>query len=85
MATTTGPVETKVKTATAGSYLGGLTLLAILNGVNDIELVKSWPDWAEIIFGPIVPSLVTFIAGWLAKHTPRRDLNAVDPTRGPIG
>lgn len=71
---TTAPVETKVKAASVGSYLGGLALMAILNGVSDANLIAGFPDWLEAFIAPMVPTALAFVAGYVARHTPRRDL-----------
>lgn len=67
------PVEKKVTVATLASYLGGLALLAILNGVADTDLVASLPDAVEVFIAPMIPTAVTFIAGYVTRHTPRND------------
>jgi len=70
---TPAPVEKKVTVATVASYLGGLGLLAILNGVADTNLITELPDVVEVFVAPIIPSLITFIGGYVARHTPRND------------
>ncbi len=68
-------LERKVKAAAAGSYLGSVALLAVLQAVNsDLSLIDFLPDWAETILVPLVPAAITTVAGWAAKHTPRPDL-----------
>jgi hypothetical protein len=71
---TKAPIETKVKAASLGSYLGGVALLAILNGVTTANLVAGMPDWLEVFLAPMVPTAVAFVSGFVAKHTPRPDL-----------
>lgn len=74
---TTSKVESKVWWATAGTYLGGVAVMAIVNAVtsNDNELLlAAMPDALEQFVMPSVPAVVSFIAGWVAKHTPRPDL-----------
>ncbi len=61
------PVESKVKAGTAAAAVSGLALWALGHyvfkaGVPDV--VASWTY-------AIVPALLTFGAGYLAKHTPR--------------
>src|SRR6266568_4751886 len=63
------PVESKVKAGTAAAAVSGLALWALGHyvfkaGVPDV--VASWTY-------AIVPALLTFGAGYLAKHTPRLD------------
>lgn len=68
-------VESKVKAGTAGAYLGLLALLAPLQAVQaDLDLIAFLPDWLETLAIPLVPGLVTYVAGWVAKHQPRPDL-----------
>lgn len=67
-------VEAKVKASTFASYLAGLALLAVLNGITDTNLVAGLPDWLEVIVAPFVPAVVTLAAGYIARHTPRPDL-----------
>lgn len=68
------PVETKVKAAAWATYLGLVALLAVLNAVADANLVAVLPDLVEVFVAPILPALITFVAGWTAKHTRRYDL-----------
>lgn len=65
------PIERKVSVATGATYLGTLAVLAVLNGVADTNLISQIPDWAEVIFAPLIPSLITFLGGYAAPHTPR--------------
>jgi hypothetical protein len=62
------PVETKVKASTAAAAVSGLALWAIgryvFKGGAVPDVVASWVY-------VIVPSVITFAAGYLAKHTPR--------------
>jgi hypothetical protein len=67
------PVEKKVTAATFASYLGGVALLAILNGVADTNLITALPDVVEVFVAPLVPTAITFIGGYVARHTPRND------------
>lgn len=69
-----GPVEKKVKYATVASYVGGLALMAILNGIGDANLIAGLPDVIEAFVAPMLPTALTFVAGWVARHTPRPDL-----------
>lgn len=71
------PVEKKVTWATVGAYLGGLALMAIVNAVSsDPGLVGALPDALEMFVVPLVPTVVAFVSGWVARHTPRPDLPA---------
>lgn len=72
-------IETKVKAAAIASYLGGVVILALVNAFtgNDNQLLlDTLPDAIEPFVLPVVPAVVTAIAGWAAKHTPRPDLGA---------
>lgn len=65
-----GPIETKVTAATIGAAVSGLGLWALQTYVFKGEL----PLPVTAAVQTIVPAIVTFIAGWLAQHTPRPDL-----------
>ncbi len=70
-------VETKVTWATIGAYLASLFLVAIANGLQDVDhalVLGAMPEALETILLPALPAAVTFVSGWLAKHTPRPDL-----------
>ena len=63
----TAPVETKVKAGTAAAAVSGLALWALGRYVfrGDVpDVVASW------VYA-IIPALITFAAGYAAKHTPR--------------
>jgi hypothetical protein len=69
--------EAKVKAGTAGAYLGLLAVLAPLQAVQaNLDLIAFLPDWLETLAIPLVPGLVTYVAGYVAKHEPRPDLPA---------
>ena len=60
-------VETKVKAGTAAAAVSGLALWALGRYVfkGDVpDVVASWTY-------AIIPALLTFAAGYAAKHTPR--------------
>lgn len=69
-------VETKVKAGAVASYLGLAALLAVLNGVTDINLVAALPDVIEVLVAPVIPAATGLVAGYLARHTPRPDLES---------
>lgn len=82
------PIEKKVTWGSVGAYLGGIAIMAVLNAVSsDGGLVSALPDWLEVFVIPVVPAMVAFISGWIAKHTPRPDLPATNviPHDGPTG
>lgn len=66
-------VETKVKAASLATYFGLVALLAVLNAVSDANLVTALPDVVEVFVAPLLPTLITFVSGYQAKHTPRDD------------
>ncbi|MER7212439.1 hypothetical protein ABT340_35750 [Streptosporangium sp. NPDC000239] len=74
--TTSRPaVEAKVKWATLGTYLGSVAALSVLQAVNsDLSLIAFWPDWLETITVPLIPTAITAVSGFMARHTPRPDL-----------
>lgn len=65
------PVETKVKAASVATYLGLVALLAVLNAVSDANLIAGLPDVVEVFVAPLVPTAIAFVAGYVAKHSPR--------------
>ena len=69
-----GPIEVKVSAATIASAVSGLGLWALQTYVfrTDVPL----PVVAAVT--TVVPAVVTFIAGYLAPHTPRPDLRAAE-------
>lgn len=69
---TNAPVERKVTAASAAAYLGSTGLLGILAAVQDNARLLEWmPDTLSPLVLAVVPTLITFAAGWRAKHTPR--------------
>jgi hypothetical protein len=69
------PVEAKVKWTSLGGFLGSVGLLAVLQAVDaDHSLIEFWPDWAEAITIPLLPTAIATVAGWKAHHTRRPDL-----------
>ncbi|MEU1008209.1 holin [Streptomyces sp. NPDC005890] len=66
------PVEKKVTAASVAAYLASTALLAVLAAVqNDARLVGWMPDALAPFVLALVPTAVTFVSGWAAKHTPR--------------
>ena len=68
-----GPVETKVQASTAVAAVSGLALWALGRYVFKGDVPDVVVSWIYVI----VPGVLTFAAGYLAKHTPRPD--AVPP------
>lgn len=70
-------VETKVKWSTVGAFVGFSALMYVLELVASTPvLVTPLPDAVEPLVIGIIPSLVTFVAGYRARHTVRPDLQA---------
>lgn len=68
-------VEWKVKAATAGSYIGGVLALALLQIASDgavTALVRSaLPPSVALFVLPLLPTAITFATAWITRHTPR--------------
>jgi hypothetical protein len=60
-------VETKVKASTAAAALSGMVLWALGRYVFKGTVPDVVASWVYVI----VPALITFAAGYVAKHTPR--------------
>lgn len=74
MASSSDPIETKVKASSAATYLISLASLAILGGVtDDPSLISGMPDALEPFVLALIPAATTAITGWAAPHTPRAD------------
>lgn len=66
------PVEKKVTAATAGAYVASTALLAGLAAVQEhAELVSFLPDGLAPFVLAIVPTAITFVAGWAKRNNPR--------------
>ncbi|MEV0113290.1 holin [Streptomyces sp. NPDC050844] len=64
--------EKKVTAASVAAYLASTGLLAILGAVqDDARLVSGLPDSLAPFVLALVPTAITFVPGWAAKHTPR--------------
>lgn len=64
------PVETKVSAATVGAVASGFVVWLLGTYVFHADV----PLPVTALVAVAVPGVVTFAAGWLAPHTPRRDL-----------
>lgn len=72
-----GPIETKVKAATAAAYIGTTGLLASLTAVQDQPGLIGWlPAWLTPFVLGLLPAAVTAVSGYRASHTPRSDAAA---------
>ncbi len=75
MASSSAPIETKVKASSALAYLASLAGLAVLGGVtDDPSLISGMPDALEPFVLALLPAAGSWIAGWAAPHTPRSDV-----------
>lgn len=66
--------EAKVVASTLASAATG----AVIGVLNDVEtnntLLDPIPHALQIVMLVAIPTAVTFLAGWRAKHTPRPDI-----------
>jgi hypothetical protein len=68
---TTAPIEAKVKAASTATFLAGL-VIAVLNAVvADNSLLGPLPVWLQAPILALVPTALTWLAGYQARHTPR--------------
>lgn len=68
-------IETKVKASTAGTFLVSAAIAVLNQTAGDDALMGSLPGWAQTLALLAVPSAVTFLSGWKARHTARPDLS----------
>ncbi|HEX5566889.1 MAG TPA: holin [Streptomyces sp.] len=66
------PVEKKVTAATAATFVGSTALLGALEAVRDNAELVGWlpPALAPFVLA-LIPTAITFVSGWAARHTPR--------------
>lgn len=65
-------VEPKVKWATGAAYLASSGLLGVLGAVEDDgRILEALPNPLGALLLAVVPALITFAAGWKARHAPR--------------
>jgi hypothetical protein len=69
-------VETKVKAASTAAAITGL----VLSLLGAYVFKGSVPEWGQAAIDTVVTGGLTFVAGWLAKHTPR----VVDTPAAPV-
>ena len=65
-----GPVEAKVSAATIAAVLAALAVWVLQVYVFRGEV----PAPVSAAVQVVVPAVCAFVAGWLARHTPRPDL-----------
>lgn len=64
-------IELKVIAATAATFAVSV-VLAVLNEIqNHHELLGSTPGALQFVIVAVIPTAVTFLSGYMAKHTPR--------------
>lgn len=73
------PVETKVQASTAAAAVSGIVLWILGRYAFKGTVPDVVASWVYVL----VPAVITFAAGYLARHTPRPDLSA--KTDGPPG
>jgi hypothetical protein len=66
-----GPIEKKVTAATVGTFLSTVVVAVLNASVGNDALLGSLPAWLQPFVIVVGPSLVTFVSGYSAKHTPR--------------
>ncbi len=71
----TGPVETKVTAATTAAVLSSLVVWALDEYAFPADTVPGVVEAAVVL---LVTGAVTFLAGYMAKHTRRPDLPAAE-------
>jgi hypothetical protein len=64
----TGSNITTATTAGGATYVGATLLLALLNAFANPDLRTGMPGWVEVFVAPLVPALVTLVAGYVAKN-----------------
>jgi hypothetical protein len=71
-------VEKKVSAASAAAYVGSTGLLAGLAAIQDNARLVEWmPDGLSPFLLALVPTAITFVGGWVAKHSPRNRVTGV--------
>jgi hypothetical protein len=72
-------VEVKVVTSTLGSF-GASVAIAILNATaGDSELLGHLPPWLQFVIITFVPSIVTFLGGYVKGSTTSRTSDSYVP------
>lgn len=60
-------IETKVKASTTAATITGAVTAWITSNV----LPPADAPWLSLIIGGVVTGALTFLAGWMTRHTPR--------------
>lgn len=71
------PVEAKVKAATGAAAVAGLLVWLL----EEYVFGAAAPEAVEAAVDVLVPAAAALVAGWLARHTPRIDLAALQAAR----
>ena len=76
------PVEAKVKTSTIAASITGFVLAALASWIGE-PAPEAIVTAVTALVGGGVSGLVTFAAGWTARHTPRaitiHDIEPLEP------
>ncbi|MGE7439608.1 holin [Kitasatospora sp. NPDC001175] len=65
------PIEAKVKASSTAAFLAGIAV-AVLNAVQaDNSLLGPLPSWLQAPLIALIPTALTFLAGYQAPHTAR--------------
>jgi hypothetical protein len=67
-------VELKVIASTAAAGVAGVGVTVLNQAVADEALLGPIPTWGQTLITMLAPPVITFLAGWSARHTPRPDL-----------
>lgn len=76
------PIEAKVKASTAVATVVGVLVTLLNTAVGNSQLMGSMPSWLQSLLTLVVPPLATFLAGWVAPHTPRVTAAPTPPASG---
>lgn len=64
------PVQPKVKWAAVGAYAGTLVVVAILQGVQDLNLIRGLPPLLNVFLVPLLPAAISFFTGYAKRNKP---------------
>lgn len=79
MASTSGPVETKVTSATTFALLASVVMAMLNIFVADSSLLGPLPPVVQALIIAVIPPVMTFLAGYAAPHTNRVVDRTADP------
>jgi hypothetical protein len=78
-----GPIEKKVTAATVGAFASSAAVAVLNAWVGDERLLGALPGWLQTIVIAFGPTVVTFLSGFYAKHTPRPTEDGTVGTKSP--